>query len=216
MWERHGARVVCQLPRKSPRSKQIDFDFERWLTTRARVDFGKRLTPAAAAALAESGAELQPLYGELEKVALYVGNSDEIDRPDVEAVCLRGTMGTVWEWCDAVGARDTDRALELLGHLMEAGESAYRLLPLLATHFCRLGIVLGLEERDPQSIMKALPGRSWYAMARELADQSRHHTQASVARALDRLGKADRMLKSTGHREEFVMQKHLIEVLDDA
>ncbi|HUP00925.1 MAG TPA: DNA polymerase III subunit delta [Gemmatimonadota bacterium] len=217
-WEKRGTRIVCELPRKSPRSKQIDFDFARWLTVRAKADFGKRLDKGATVALAESGSDLKSLYGELEKVALYVGEAPEITRADVEAVCTGGALGTVWEWCDAVGERDAERALGLLKTLLDAGESAYRLVPLLATHFCRLGVVieLGARARDPQAIQAALPGRTWPAMARSLAAQARRHTPESVARALDLLAAADLMLKSTSHGEEFVLQRHLIEILRDA
>lgn len=215
-WEKRGARIVCELPRKSPRSKQVDFDFARWLTARAKADFGKRMERDAAEALAETAAALQPLYAELEKVALYVGDAERITRADVEAVCSGCAPGSVWEWCDAVGALDTDRALELLKRLLDAGESAYRLLPLLATHFCRLGIVVGLESKDHGTIMATLPGRTWPAMVRGLADQARRHTPESVARALDLLAAADLMLKSTGNSEEFVMHRHLIEILDAA
>lgn len=215
-WEKRGARIVCELPRKSPRSNQVDFDFARWLTARAKADFGKRMDREAAEALAETRVGLQPLYAELEKVALYVGDAERITRADVEAVCSGCAPGTVWEWCDAVGALDIDRALELLKQLLDAGESAYRLLPLLATHFCRLGIVVGLESRDPGTIMAALPGRTWPAMARALAEQARHHTPESVARAMDLLAAADLMLKSTGNSEEFVMHRHLLEILDAA
>jgi DNA polymerase-3 subunit delta len=215
-WEERGARVVCELPRKSTRSKQVDFDFARWLTARAKADFGKRMERDAAEALAETAAALQPLYAELEKVALYVGDAERITRADVEAVCSGCAPGSVWEWCDAVGALDTDRALELLKQLLDAGESAYRLLPLLAIHFCRLGIVVGLDSKDQSKIMAALPGRTWPVMARGLADQARRHTPESVARALDLLAAADLMLKSTGNSEEFVMHRHLIEILDAA
>ena len=50
IWEKHGARIVCELPRKSSKSKQPDFDFARWLTTRAKQDFGKSLGDMAAQA----------------------------------------------------------------------------------------------------------------------------------------------------------------------
>ncbi|HVR44370.1 MAG TPA: DNA polymerase III subunit delta [Thermoanaerobaculia bacterium] len=216
IWEKHGARVVCELPKKSPRSKQVDFDFARWLEGHARADFGKTLEPAAAAALAELAGELQPLYAELEKVAMYVGDADTITLADVEAVCSGGAIGTVWEWCDAVGGRDTGRALTLLEELLVAGESAYRLVPLLATHFCRLGIVVRLPSKDPKAIMEALPGRSWYGMAKGLAEQSRRHTPESIDRALDLLAAADLMLKSTSHDEKFVLHRHLLEILENA
>lgn len=216
IWEKHGARIVCELPKKSPKSKQVDFDFAKWLTARAKADFGKAMDPDAAAALAELAGELQPLYAELEKVAMYVGDAERIALADVEAVCTGGSIGTVWEWCDAVGARDTDRALELLKELLDAGESAYRLVPLLATHFCRLGIVVALPSKDPNAIMAALPGRSWYGMARGLAEQARKHTPESVARAMDLLAEADLMLKSTSHGEEFVLHRHLLEILEHA
>lgn len=216
IWEKHGARIVCELPKKSPKSKTADFDFARWLTGRAKQDFGKTLDKDASAALAELAGELQPLYAELEKVAMYVGDAERITLADVEAVCTGGAIGTVWEWCDAVGARNTDRALELLKELLDAGESAYRLVPLLATHFCRLGIVVGLPSKDPNAIMAALPGRSWYGMAKGLAEQARKHTPESVARAMDLLAEADLMLKSTSHGEEFVLHRHLLEILEHA
>ncbi|MGH7558458.1 MAG: DNA polymerase III subunit delta [Gemmatimonadota bacterium] len=216
IWEKRGLRIVCELPRKSPRSRQVDFDYERWLASRARADFGKRLERDAARALAALGAELQPLYAELEKVALYVGDTDTITIEDVEAVCTGGTIGTVWEWCDAVGAGDREKTFRLLGRLIDSGESAYRLVPLLATHFCRLGVAVETGSSDPRRIMESLPGRSWYAMAKGLADQARRHTPESIARALDLLADADRMLKSTGHRERFVMDRHLVEILNAA
>lgn len=216
IWEKHGARVVCELPKKSPRSKQVDFDFARWLVGHAKADFGKAMEPRAAGALAELAGELQPLYAELEKVAMYVGDADTITLADVEAVCSGGSIGTVWEWCDAVGGRDTGRALALLKELLGAGESAYRLVPLLATHFCRLGIVVRLPSRDPKAIMAALPGRSWYGMAKGLSEQARRHTPESVDRALDLLAAADLMLKSTSHDEEFVLHRHLLEILEHA
>jgi DNA polymerase-3 subunit delta len=214
-WEKRGARIVCELPRRS-RSKQIDFDFARWLVGRARADFGKTFDREGAEALAELGGDLATLHGELEKAALHAGASDRITRADVEAVCIGCASGSVWEWCDAVGARDATRALGLLRALLDAGETAYRLVPLLATHFCRLGVVVGLPRKDSRAIMDALPGRSWPAMAAGLAEQAQRHTPESVARALDLLAEADVMLKSTGHDEEFVLHRHLIEILEAA
>lgn len=216
VWESNGARITCELPRKSSRSKEIDFDFARWLAGRAKADFGQRLDPAAARLLAESPGELGPLYNELEKAALHAGEGNPIEVADVEAVCAGGAMTTVWEWCDAVGARDGRRAIELLEILLDGGESAYRLVPLLATHFCRLGVVVNLPKGDVSSIVSALPGRAWPAMARKLADQARNHTPASVARALDALAAADRMLKSTRHGEEFVLHRHVLEIVHEA
>lgn len=215
-WEKRGARIVCELPRSSPRSKTVDFDYARWLVQRAKADFGVTLEKDAAQALAALGAELRSLYSELEKVALYVGAEGRIRRADVEAVCAGCAVGTVWEWCDAVGARDSKRALGLLKVLLDRGETAYRLVPLLATHFCRLGIVVELGTTDPRAIMAALPGRSWYGMAKSLADQARRHTPGSVARAMDGLAAADLMLKSTSHAEDFVLHKGVMEILNAA
>lgn len=216
LWEDQGARIACELPRKSPRSKQIDFDFPRWLRARAKADFDIGMDRDAADALAETGSDLQTLYIELEKAAMHAGDQESITRADVEAVCTGSISGTVWEWCDAVGAGDPDRSLRLVRQLLDSGESAYRLVPLLATHFCRLGLVVELGSSDPKEIMAALPGRSWYAMAKGLATQAKDHTPETVARALDLLAAADLMLKSTAHREEFVMDRVVMEILDAA
>lgn len=214
-WEKKAARIVCELPKKG-RAGKVDFDFARWLVQRARADFGKTLDRDAAEALAETGSELGGLHRELEKAALHAGRAERITRADVEAVCTGAATATVWEWCDAVGAGDTRRALTLLKTLLDSGESAYRLVPLLAQHFCRLGVVVALPRPEPRAIMEALPGRSWPAMASELARQARHHTPRSVARALDLLAEADLMLKSTGRDEELVLHRHLIEILEAA
>ena len=216
LWEEQGARIGCELPRKSPRSKQVDFDFPRWLRARAKADFDIEMDRDAADALAETGSDLQTLYVELEKAAMHAGGQESITRADVEAVCTGSVSGTVWEWCDAVGSRDPDRSLRLVKQLLDSGESAYRLVPLLATHFCRLGLVVELGTSDPKQIMAALPGRSWYAMAKGLATQAKDHTPETVARALDLLAAADLMLKSTAHHEEFVMDRVVMEILDAA
>lgn len=214
-WEKKGVRIVCELPRRG-RSNQVEFDYARWLTARAKADFGKVLDPDAADALAELGGDLGTLLVELEKAALHAGQAPRVTRADVEAVCRGCAAATVWEWCDAVGARHSGRALELLRTLLESGETAYRLVPLLAIHFCRLGVVAGLPRKDARAIMAALPGRSWPAMAAGLAEQAGRHTAESVARALDLLARADLELKSTSHDEDFVLQRHLVEILEAA
>jgi DNA polymerase III delta subunit len=77
-------------------------------------------------------------------------------------------------------------------------------------------VVVGLPRKDSRAIMEALPGRSWPAMAAGLATQAQRHSPESVARALDLLAEADLMLKSSGYDEEFVLHKHLIEILEAA
>ena len=76
--------------------------------------------------------DLQKIYNELQKIAIYVGEKDVIEPDDVkEAVAdVRGV--TIFDLLDCIGSKDREGALIALRKLLEAGEYPLRILTMIA------------------------------------------------------------------------------------
>jgi DNA polymerase-3 subunit delta len=131
--QQSGLVVDCSVPRgdrKADRAAQeavVDATLDGILKA-----CGKRLEPAARAALLEmTGFELRLLAGNTEKLAHYVGAREAITAADVQACLVRTRQEPLYELTDAFTDRDLDRALLMLGRLLDGGEFDHP-LPLLA------------------------------------------------------------------------------------
>ena len=122
--EKVGLAIDCSvLPEKqAPRVLS-------WLTEYARSRCDAQIEPAAAHLLLELvGLEIGILASEVEKLAVYAGESKRIERGDVARMVGAGRVETVWKALDAVTTGHARMALELLDHLLAAGESPVLLL----------------------------------------------------------------------------------------
>src|SRR5205085_5676957 len=90
-----------------------------WAQQRA-ASLGARLTPAAAARLAEliDGYHLGDLAQEIDKLAAYT-NGRPIDLEDVDALVSVAVQYQTWDLTDAVVAGRPDRALQVLKRMDE-------------------------------------------------------------------------------------------------
>jgi len=135
-----GALVLCELadPGHLP----------AWLRSEAKRLYGKNLTYAAAQMLVDYlGADFASLLSALDALALYAGREEKIDTPDVDALVARGHHERVWALCDAVAARQTARALELLEAFWAEGMVAPQIIGLLRPTFKQLLRVRALARR---------------------------------------------------------------------
>lgn len=98
---------------------------------------GKKMTPAAADALAEMcGGSLSRSLDELEKVVLYVGDRDQIGEADVRAAAMPSREWNVYRMTDAAISGDVPEALRqlriLVGSSTKAEDAAYsRIFPTM-------------------------------------------------------------------------------------
>ncbi len=120
---------------------------------RARERGVKLEREAANLLAAYTGGELALLAADLDKCADYVGPAGTITRAVVEEVCASTAETDVWALTDALVARDVDRGLATLHHLLEDGEAPHKLLASVAWQLRQVlalqdAMARGLSDRD--------------------------------------------------------------------
>jgi DNA polymerase III subunit delta len=75
-----------------------------------------------------AGDDTRQLENEIEKIDLYLGDRRRCGLQTVRALVSMSRAGVVWEIGNAIGTRDLERALELLGVLMYQGQNAIGIL----------------------------------------------------------------------------------------
>lgn len=117
-------------------------------------DRGVRIDRDAAGLVAEFvGGELALVAADVDKCADYVGAGGLITRAVVEEVCASTAEADVWALTDALVARDMDRGLATLHHLLEDGEAPHKLLASVAWQLRQVlalqdALRRGLSERE--------------------------------------------------------------------
>lgn len=75
-----------------------------------------------------SGDDTRQMENEIEKIDLYLGERRRCGINTVRGLVSMSRAGVVWEIGNAIGSRDLQRALELLGVLMYQGQNAIGIL----------------------------------------------------------------------------------------
>ncbi len=110
----------------------FDRELPEWIRNIAK-EFNKKISREATTLLSiELENDLQKIYNELQKVAIYVGERAVIESEDVkEAIAdVRGV--SVFDLVDCIGNKDTEGALNALKKLLEAGEYPLKILTMIA------------------------------------------------------------------------------------
>jgi DNA polymerase III delta subunit len=190
-----------------------------WVEAEAR-DRGLHLGPGAAKALAERVGgfvtegdaertqQTRLASMELDKLALYRGTAP-ITSDDVAALTAEAVPGSVWAFTDAVGLRQTERALESLDRLLEGTPEPVLLAVLHRRVRELIETADGLSQGERLSaIGKAMGVASEYRMER-LRDQARLWSVPELVSALDGLVELDAMVKGVPGWERDEAQRRL-------
>jgi DNA polymerase III delta subunit len=121
-----GELINCSAPSSAALPK--------WISQAAETH-GKTMAPQAARMLAEwIGADLARLDGEIEKLVLYVGDRKEISSADVSAVAVATGGYEPFALTNAIGRRDTRKALTILAAMLTSRGEEIKTLGMLAWH----------------------------------------------------------------------------------
>ena len=175
------------------------------------------LAPGTAEHLvARTGLDIQNLISEIEKCALRAGLGEFVTAQIVDEMVKRNSQDTIFDLTDALGAKQTPRALGLMRELIAGGDAPERILATLVTHLrqllqarafldARLPLDASLLHRLPPDLAAQLPkdgkdnlasvlqAQSW--RGRRLADQARNFTTEQVETALQNALAADLAMK---------------------
>ena len=181
---------------------------------RARRE-GYRMSTEAAQLLVERvGDDYQALLSELEKQFLYCLDSKVIDLESVQSLVTEVRERDVFELIQAVGARDAELALRILGRLFEDGVSPQQTIAILYWGGSRL---LALRE----GLVDGVP---FHALVREYKLWSFKDREGAIRRLsrhlLGRfvlgLREADRLSKSTQTQMRYHLERLVVDTCADA
>ena len=201
------AKFGCSIDARTPSIQSLTAWLPRWASQR----YEKRLQPAAAALLLELvGPDPGSLHQELEKLAVFVGQRQEITVEDVDRIVVAGRSRTVWELGRAIAAGDAKTALRILDRLLLAGEAPVAISYALAAQFRRLA-------RAARLILRGIPTQQALRRAgtppfaiREATDQLRHLGRRRLLRLYDILLRADLQLKRSDADPRLVLESLIL------
>ena len=172
---------------------------------------GKKIDAAAAELLAYLvGNNLQELVSQIEKLCIYCGKNDLIGVADVKAIVSDTKVENVFEFTDALGAKDLGKALRMLTALLQDGEAPLRVLGAVARHYRQLWQVRELLDRKvPSADLAKASGINPYFL-KKVTEQARNYKVGELKVVFERMLELDLAFKSGGRAdalfERFVME----------
>lgn len=122
-------------------------EFEQWVAEHARLKGVKMDIDTVRFFAGMIDMDLLTAANEFEKLLLYTGNTNRITREDLERVVAALKKTTVYDLQNAVGMKDTKRAVSILGRLIQQGESPVFFTIMLTTFFTTLWRMDALRRR---------------------------------------------------------------------
>ncbi|GFO68442.1 DNA polymerase III subunit delta [Geomonas limicola] len=172
---------------------------------------GKKIDSQAAELLAYLvGNNLQELVSQIEKLCLFCGKKEQIGVEDVKAIVSDTKVESVFEFTDALGSRDTARALRLLTTLLDDGEAPLRILGGVARHYRQLWQVRELLDRKmPNSEIGKAAGINPYFLNKVL-QQARNYRVGELLKIFEGMLELDLAFKSGG-LEDALFERFVLE-----
>jgi DNA polymerase-3 subunit delta len=128
-----------------------EHDLPGWIHRRAREKGGSLSAEAARMLALLVGRDPRLLDQEIGKLLLYA-DGRPVEPDDIEALVSRARETSIFDLVDAVGQRQTDRALRLLHRLLEDGEPPLYLLTMLAR---QVRILIQVSELQDQGLTES-------------------------------------------------------------
>ena len=151
------------------------------------------------------------LIGEIEKVGAY-SKQPQITWSDIEAVATPQLDAVVFRMTDAIGERNFDRAMSVLGELYQMQEPPTKILWSLSRHMRQLySARLCLEAGKGTSYLAGLWGLKPYP-AEKLMKSAKRVSLKWCRRGVVRCGETDFAIKSTGQDDKELLTTLLLEL----
>lgn len=138
-FQKHGAVLEHKVP-ESGGGFRVEQEW-RAVVEKSLSDAGISARGAAVESLLNRvGRDTQVLASEVAKVKTYMGARSEMTEDDVDAVVCDSGAFKGWDLADAVGRRETERALKIARRLIDQKESPIGLVAMVASRIRELRI----------------------------------------------------------------------------
>jgi DNA polymerase-3 subunit delta len=179
-------------------------------------DKGRRLDRDGAEALVRSvGRDLRRLEIEADKIIAYAGERSEITRDDVTSVVVETAPVSIFEFLDAVGARECGPALDLLGDLLGSGDDIMGVHAMTVRHIRTLLSVRALADRnaDTPTIQREVGMAEW--QVQRALRQARRYEPEDLSRALRAAAEMEARMKSGRGEPCLLFERWLVDLCRD-
>lgn len=158
---------------------------------------GHAITTDGANALVRAvGRDLRRLETEADKIIAYAGDREDLSRDDVTSVVAETAPVSVFDFLNAVGARECVGALTLLGDLIADGQDLMGVHAMTVRHLRTLVSARALIDRGANQgeVQRAIGMADW--QARVAMEQARRFTAGELMGALRDAATLEASMKS--------------------
>jgi len=160
------------------------------------------------------GYDLRRLSVEIDKVIAFKGDETTLSRHDVEQVMSTTAPTSIFDFLDALGARDCRAALRLLADLLGQGESIHGVQAMSVRHVRSLLSIRAVLDRpdgghSPDAVAKEVGLMPW--QARNLTRQAQRFSAGELVDALRGCAETEQEMK-TSRDARLAFERWLISV----
>jgi len=158
---------------------------------------------------------LHEIEGELDKLALYIGERREIGADDVETIVSRGRSESIFALGEAIAKGDLIRALTLVRRFAAASEPPLLVLNLITGHYRLLWKIRALDSQQCAAADIARQvGRPPFVV-QGLLVQARRFSRRHFIAAYELFIHTDLAMKSSGGDAEALLELMVIRLIRD-
>lgn len=176
---------------------------------------GRSISREGAEALVRAvGKDLRKMESEADKVIAYAGEKTELGAEDVEAVVTETAPTSIFEFLDALGARQGAQALMLLDDLLDGGEPLQGIHAMTLRHIRGLIGAQALRARGAAmgEMMRELKMADW--QIRNLARQADRFRADELVQALKDAAEVEMRMKTSQGDPRLVFERWVVGVCD--
>lgn len=177
-------------------------------------DRGKRIGAEAVELLAFlAGSNLQEVVAQIDKAVLFVGDRQEIATADVKSIVSDTKVDSIFEFTDAIGARQADKALRCLHTILRDKDAPLYVLNMMVRHFRQLWIVRSLlDQRMTSADEIAKAGGLNPYVARKSIPQARNFQPLQLHGLFQEFLATDLALKGGSGMPELVLERLVLKI----
>ncbi len=204
--KKYGNLIECK--------PMFDSEVPGWIAGRIK-EMGNEVSDDACRLLqAYVGNSLRVLHSEVEKLITFIGARREIKVEDVTAVAGATKGYTIFDFQDAIGAKDMRIAMRILEKMLQSSEQPTRIIIMLTRFFTQLWKLQELRlKRSPDSQIASVIGVPSYYVKKYIEFQS-HFSPEQIERAFRALLEADTTLKTISRDPKLVMELLVYELIN--
>ncbi|MDP4200411.1 MAG: DNA polymerase III subunit delta [Bacteroidota bacterium] len=221
--EKFGARNQSPFKELAAKAEVVEFavlkdaEATEWVKARAMTHKKKLGTEAARLMVAQLGIGLGTLASELEKLAIYAGDRDEITSKDVEALTGASRERSIFELTKAIGTANRELAATILLRILRTGKDQRAfVLIMLARHFEQLTLAheLSAKRESEHAIAEALGlhgGAAYFV--KETISAARRYSRERLDAAARAIVHAEETSRRGHTNDELLMEMLLLKLM---